>query len=137
MKPRTPLGLVIVIMSIGFLLPIVPRLVVPVLRPYPYDDPFVGAGILRIGPLLLWNMVPFALLAAVAYVWLSRPSLSPYQRTIVRGGIVGALLTGIVVGVWVHTPDPAAVGANIGAGLFPLYMAILMPAGFGLGALVA
>src|SRR3712207_3649727 len=130
MSTRTPVVLSLSIVLLGLLIPIVPRLVVPLLWPYPYDDPYVGAGLARIGPLLAWNIVPFAGLAVLAYVWLSRPGVSPRTRTIVRGGIVGALLTGSVSGVWIHTPDPATVGANIGAGLFPLYMAILMPVGF-------
>lgn len=121
---------------LGLLIPIVPRLVVPLLRPYPYGDPYVGAGIARIGPLLAWNALPFVLLALVAYVVLTRSAASGRRRAIVLGGVWGALLAGVAVGVWIHTPSPTTVGFNFGVAFFPLYMLVLMPAGFGLGALL-
>ena len=137
MNRRTPLWLALVIVSVGVALPIVPRLVVPLLRPFAYDDPYLGAGIVGIGPLVVWNALPFLLLATVAYVWLTRAARSPRHYAMGIGGVAGALVPGIVVGLWIHTPSPAVVGANIGAGLFPLYMVVIMPVGFGLGALLA
>ena len=59
MNTRTPTVLALSIALIGLLIPIVPRLVVPLLRPYPYDDPYVGAGLARIGPLLAWKHQQF------------------------------------------------------------------------------
>jgi hypothetical protein len=135
MNKRTPIVLSLSIVLLGLLIPLVPRLVVPLIRPYPYDDPYVGAGIARIGPLLAWNALPFVLLAIVAYIVLTRATTSE-RRAIILGGVGGALLPGIVLGLWIHTPDPTIVGFNFGVAFFPLYMLVLMPVGFGLGALL-
>lgn len=135
MNKRQPIVLALAIAVLGLLIPIVPRLVVPLLRPYLYDDPFLGAGIARIGPLLAWNALPFVLLALVAYVALTRATYAA-RRAIVLGGVGGALVPGIVLGLWIHTPDPTTVGFNFGVAFFPLYMLVLMPVGFGLGALL-
>ena len=135
MNKRTPLMLSLGIVVLGLLIPTVPRLLVPLIRPYPYDDPFVGAGIARIGPLLAWNALPFVLLALVAYVVLTRAT-TPERRAIVLGGVAGALVPGIVLGLWIHTPDPTTVGFNFGVAFFPVYMLVLMPVGFGLGTLL-
>lgn len=136
MNTRTPVVLSLSIVLLGLLIPIVPRLVVPLIRPYPYDDPYIGAGLARIGPLLAWNALPFVLLALVVYVVLTRPAASRRRRAIMLGGVLGALLAGSAVGVWIHTPSPAIVGFNFGVAFFPLYMLVLMPAGWGLGALL-
>ena len=136
MNTRTPTVLAVSIAVLGLLIPIVPRLVVPLLRPYPYDDPYVGAGLARIGPLLAWNALPFVLLALVAYIVLTRAAASRRRQAMMLGGVWGALLAGIALGVWIHTPRPDLVGFNFGVAFFPLYMLVLMPAGFGLGALL-
>lgn len=136
MNRRTPLWFALGITLVGLLLPIVPRLVVPAIRPFPYDDPYVGAGIVGIGPVLAWNLEPFLLLALMTYFWLRKASLSARQRMIVLGGVLGALVPGIVVGLQVHTPNPTIVGFNFGAAFFPLYMLVLMPLGFAGGALL-
>jgi hypothetical protein len=135
MNKRQQIVLALGIVVIGLLIPIVPRLLVPLIRPYPYDDPFVGAGIARIGPLLAWNALPFVLLALVAYVALTRATTAA-RRAIVLGGVGGALVPGIVLGLWIHTPAPNTVGFNFGVAFFPAYMLVLMPTGFGLGVLL-
>lgn len=136
MNTRTPVVLSLSIVLLGLLIPIVPRLVVPLLRPYPYDNPYVGAGLARIGPLLAWNALPFGLLALVAYIVLTRPAPSRRRQVMLLGGVWGALLPGMVLGLLIHTPNPNIVGFNFGVAFFPLYMLVLMPAGFGLGALL-
>jgi hypothetical protein len=137
MNKRTTIMLSLGIVVLGLLIPIVPRLVVPLIRPYPYDDPFLGAGIVRVGRVLAWNALPFVLLALVAYIALTRAAPGGRRRAMVLSAVWGALVPGIVVGLLIHTPNSAVVGANIGAGLYPLYMLVLMPIGAGLGALLA
>ena len=135
-KQRT-IVLAFSIVVIGLLIPIVPRLVVPLIWPYPYDDPFFDADAARIGLQLAWNALPFALLALVAYIALTRRAAAGREQAPVLGGVLGALIVGLVVGLGIHTPNTNTVGFNFGVAFFPLYMLVLMPVGFGLGALLA
>jgi hypothetical protein len=134
-KQRT-IMLTISIVVIGLIIPIVPRLVVPLIWSYPYDDPFFAADTARIGLLLAWNALPFALLALVAYIALTQRAAAGHQQATVLGGVLGALIIGLLVGLGIHTPNSNTVGFNFGVAFFPLYMLVLMPAGFGLGALL-
>jgi hypothetical protein len=69
------------IVVLGLFIPIVPRLVVPLIWPYPYDDPFFGSGIARVGLQLAWNALPFVLLALIAYIALTRPAATERKQT--------------------------------------------------------
>jgi hypothetical protein len=124
------------IVVLGLLIPIVPRLVVPLIWPYPYDDPFFAADTARIGVLLAWNALPFALLALGAYIALTQRDAAGRRQATVLGGVLGALIIGLVAGLGIHTPNVNTVGFNFGVAFFPLYMLVLMPVGFGLGALL-
>jgi hypothetical protein len=124
------------IVVIGLLIPIVPRLVVPLIWPYPYDDPFFVAEGMSFALLVAWNALPFVVLALVAYIGLTRRAAAGRQQATVLGGVLGALIIGLVVGLGIHTPNANTVGFNFGVAFFPLYMLVLMPAGFGLGALL-
>jgi hypothetical protein len=126
------LGLVV----LGLLIPVVPRLVAGLIWPHRYDDQLFGADPLRFGLLVAWNALPFVVLALVAYLTLTRPDAVRRQQATILGGVIGALIPGLVLGLWIHTPDPSRVGFNFGVGFFPLYMLVLMPVGFGLGALL-
>ena len=134
-KHRTRV-LALSIVVLGLLIPIVPRLIVPVLWPYPYDDPFFVAQGMPFALLVAWNALPFVVLALVAYVALTRAAAAGRPQAIVLGGVLGALIPGTVVGLLIHTPNANMVGFNFGVAFFPLYMLVLMPVGFGLGALL-
>jgi hypothetical protein len=134
-KQRTTM-LTFGIVVLGLLIPIVPRLVVPLIWPYPYDDPFFAADTARIALLLAWNALPFAVLALVAYLALTQRAAAGRRQATVLGGVLGALIIGLVAGLAIHTPNANTVGFNFGVAFFPLYMLVLMPAGFGLGALL-
>jgi hypothetical protein len=134
-KHRTSV-LALSIVVLGLLIPIVPRLIVPVLWPYPYADPFFLAAGMPFALLVAWNALPFVVLALVAYIALTRLDAAGRQEAIVLGGVLGALIPGTVVGLLIHTPNANMVGFNFGVAFFPLYMLVLMPAGFGLGALL-
>jgi hypothetical protein len=136
MNKRRSIALAGSIVVLGLLIPIVPRLVVPLLWPYPYDDPFFVAEGMRFGLLVVWNALPFVVLALVTYIALTRAAAAGRQQTIILGGVLGALLPSIVIGLWIHTPNANTIGFNFGVAFFPLYMLVLMPAGFGLGALL-
>lgn len=136
MNKHRSMVLALSIVVLGLFIPIVPRLVVPLIWPYPYDDPFFGSDIARVGLQLAWNALPFVLLALIAYIALTRPTASERKQIAVLGGVLGALIPGIVLGLWIHTPRPNIIGFNFGVAFFPLYMLALMPAGFGLGALL-
>jgi hypothetical protein len=124
------------IVVLGLLIPIVPRLVVPVLWPYPYADPFFIAEGMPFALLVAWNALPFVVLALVAYSALTRLDAAERRQAIVLGGVLGALIPGTLVGLVIHTPNVNMVGFNFGVAFFPLYMLVLMPVGFGLGALL-
>ena len=136
MNKRRSIVLALSIVVLGLLIPIVPRLVVPLLWPYPYDDPFFIAEGARFGLLVAWNALPFVLLALVAYIALTRSAAAGRGQGGILSGVLGALIPAIVVGLWIHTPNPNMVGFNFGVAFFPLYMLVLMPMGFGLGALL-
>jgi hypothetical protein len=136
MNKRKSIVLAWSIVVLGLLIPLVPRLVVPLLWPYPYDDPFFDGEGTRFALLVAWNALPFVVLALGAYIALIRPITTERQRVIVLGGVLGALIPAIVLGLWIHTPNPNTVGFNFGVAFFPLYTLVLMPAGFGLGALL-
>jgi hypothetical protein len=136
MNKQKTILLTFTILVIGLLIPIVPRMVVPLIWPYPYDDPFFAADTTRIGLLLAWNVLPFALLALVAYIALTQRAAVGRPQATVLVGVLGALIIGLVTGLWIHTPNANTVGFNFGVAFFPLYMLVLMPAGFGLGALL-
>jgi hypothetical protein len=136
MNKQKTIMLAFSIVLIGLLIPIVPRLVVPLIWPYPYDDPFFAADAAQIGLRLAWNALPFAVLALVASIGLTRRAAARRRQAPVLGGVLGALIVGLVVGLAIHTPNPSTVGFNFGVAFFPLYMLVLMPAGFGLGALL-
>ena len=120
---------------LGLLVPVVPRFVTRLKWPHWDNDSLIHTDLLRFGLLVLWNALPFVVLALVAYVALTRPAAGRRQQATVLGRVVGALIPSLVVGVWIHTPDPSRVGFNFGVAFFPLYMLVLMPAGFGVGAL--
>jgi hypothetical protein len=134
-KQKTIL-LTFTIVVIGLLIPIVPRMVVPLIWPYPYDDPFFAGDTTRIGVLVAWNALPFALLALVAYIALTQRAAVGRPQASVLVGVLGALIVGLLTGLVIHTPYVNTVGFNFGVAFFPLYMLVLMPAGFGLGALL-
>ena len=136
MNKQKTILLTFTIVVIGLLIPIVPRLVVPLIWPYPYDDPFFAADTTRIGLLLAWNALPFALLALVTYIALTQRAAVGRPQATVLVGVLGALIIGLVTGLWIHTPNTNTVGFNFGVAFFPLYMLVLMPAGFGFGALL-
>jgi hypothetical protein len=133
---RSSIRLAIGLVVLGLLIPVVPRLVTGLTWPHWEDDSLVHTDLLRFGLLVAWNALPFVVLALVAYIALTRPAAGRRQHATVLGGVVGALIPGSVAGVWIHTPDPSRVGFNFGVAFFPLYMLVLMPAGFGLGALL-
>jgi hypothetical protein len=133
---RSSIRLAIGLVVLGLLIPVVPRLVTGLKWPHWEDDSLVHTDLLRFGLLVAWNALPFVVLALVAYIALTRPAAGRHQHATVLGGVVGALTPGLVVGVWIHTPDPNRVGFNFGVAFFPLYMLVLMPAGFGVGALL-
>jgi len=132
---RSAIRLASSLVVLGLLIPVVPRLVTGLKWPQWDDDSLMRADVLRFGLLVSWNALPFAVLALVAYIALTRPAAGRRQQATVLGGVVGALIPSLVVGVWIHTPDPSRVGFNFGVAFFPLYMLVLMPAGFGVGAL--
>ena len=136
MSKRSAIRLASSLVVLGLLIPVVPRLVTGLKWPQWDDDSLMRADVLRFGLLVSWNALPFAVLALVAYIALTRPAAGRRQQATVLGGVVGALIPGLVVGVWIHTPDPSRVGFNFGVAFFPLYMLVLMPAGFGFGAVL-
>jgi hypothetical protein len=136
MNKQITIVLALSIVALGLLIPIVPRLVVPVLWPYPYADPFFVAEGIPFALLVAWNALPFVVLALIAYSALTRLDATERQQVIVLGGVLGALIPGMVIGLLIHTPNANMVGFNFGVAFFPLYMLVLMPAGFGLGALL-
>ena len=136
MSKRGSIRLAISLVVIGLLIPVVPRLLTGLKSPHWDDESLIHTDPLRFGLLVLWNALPFVVLALVAYISLTRLAAGRRQRATVLGGVVGALIPGLVFGVWIHTPDPSRVGFNFGVAFFPLYMLVLMPAGFGLGALL-
>lgn len=136
MSKRGSIRLALSLVVLGLLIPVVPRLVTGLMWPHWADDSLIDTDRRRFGLLVAWNALPFVVLALVAYTALTRPAALARQRATVLGGVVGALIPGLVVGIWIHTPDPSRVGFNFGVGFFPLYMLVLMPAGFGLGALL-
>jgi hypothetical protein len=135
-RKRSSRRLAISLVVLGLLIPVVPRLVTRLTWPHWEDDSLVHTDLLRLGLLVLWNALPFVVLALVAYIALTRPAAGGRPQATVLGGVVGALIPGLVVGIWIHTPDPSRVGFNFGVAFFPLYMLVLMPAGFGFGALL-
>jgi hypothetical protein len=120
---RDAIRLATSLVVIGLLIPVVPRLVTGLKWPHRDDDSLIYT-------------LPFVVLALVAYIALTRPAAGRRQQATVLGAVVGALIPGLVVGVWIHTPNPSRVGFNFGVAFFPLYMLVLMPAGFGFGALL-
>ena len=136
MSKRNSLVLALGLVVLGLLIPIMPRLVTGLIWPQGYEDQLFGANPMRFALLVAWNALPFAVLALVAYIALTRPPAARLQQATLLGGVLGALIPGLVLGLWIHTPDPNRVGFNFGVGFFPLYMLVLMPVGFWFGALL-
>ena len=136
MNRRTSIRLVVGLVVLGLLMPVVPRLLTELIWPQRMDRSLFDSDLLRLGLLVMWNALPFVALALVAYLALTRPAAARRQQTITLGGVIGALIPGLVIGLWIHTPDPNRVGFDFGIAFFPLYMLVLMPVGFGLGALL-
>ena len=136
MNKRNSTVLALSLVVLGVLIPIVPRLVTGMIWPQGYEDQLFGTDRLRFALLVAWNALPFLVLALVAYIALTRSTAEGRQQATVLGGVIGALIPGLMVGLWIHTPDPNRVGFNFGVGFFPFYMLVLMPVGFWLGALL-
>lgn len=136
MNKRRSIMLALGLVVLGLLIPVVPRLLTGLIWPHWDDDSLLDSDPLRFGLMVAWNALPFVVLALVAYLALTRPAAVRRQRATALGGVIGAFIPGLALGLWIHTPDPSRVGFNFGVGFFPLYMLVLMPVGFGLGALV-
>jgi hypothetical protein len=127
----------LIILLLGASVPILPRLLAPLLPGSEVDsfartflrDP--GSGLF----LLCWTMAPFATLAAFAHVHLRETRLPERVAMARRWGVAGALLALLAVGWFIHLPRPN--GANLGEAFFVLEAALLMPIGYGLGRLCA
>ena len=135
MNKRNSIVLALSLVVLGVLIPIVPRFITALIWPE-RDDRLFDADGMRFVLLVAWNALPFVVLALVAYVGLTRLPTARLQQASVLGGVLGALIPALVLGLWIHTPDPNRIGFNFGVGFFPFYMLVLMPAGFWLGALL-
>ena len=135
MNKRNSIVLALSLVVLGVLIPIVPRLVTGLIWPQ-LGDRLIDTDLMRFALLVAWNALPFAVLALVAYIGLTRPAAARLQQASVLGGVLGALIPGLALGLWIHTPDPSRIGFNFGVGFFPFYMLVLMPVGFWLGALI-
>jgi len=118
-----------VILSAGILVPILPRIVVPLLREDRYRDtfhavflvdPIAGLGV------LLWTSLPFIGLAFYIWLQLRKDNFSVKQRKGLLIRILGTLLPTFGLGCWIHLPQTVS-GVNFGLVTFPVYAGILMP----------
>ena len=133
---RRRMFLPVLILLAGLLVPVVPRIVVPLVAPADYVDDL--PRILEQSGVLLyfgWTAMPFAVLAVVTFVRQAAVSDEASRRH-VDAGAVGALVPALAMGWMVHVPS-AIPGMNFGIPAFPFYCIVLMPVGWAAGSWLA
>lgn len=123
---------------IGLFLPVLPRLIVPIIAPgRTYMDTIEAlfrTPAFAIG-LCLWTALPFVTLALAAKSHLALSNLDPTERFLRTAGIIGSFVFGLVTGFIIHTPQTTA-GVNFGIILFPIYTLVIMPVGYLVGRMI-
>lgn len=122
------------IVATGFLIPILPRWVVPIITPWRYyygtlETFFDSEFIVETAWMFLLTVLPFGVLAMVSWIHLSEVGLSSFELKVRTSGIIVAYVLSLGIGLWVHSPQTAA-GVNFGPFFFPLYAAVTMVIGY-------
>ncbi|MEE9191265.1 MAG: hypothetical protein V3U04_01430 [Candidatus Aerophobetes bacterium] len=116
----------------GRLVPILPRLIVPVIasgRTYiDTIEALFQTPVFAIG-LCLWTALPFAILALSAKYHLGDTVLDSTECYHRAAGIIGAFVAAFAVGFFIHIPQTVG-GVNFGIILFPFYTIAVIPLGY-------
>lgn len=124
----------------GFLVPVLPRLIVPIILPGNYVDDMWSLMDFRAAFMFsLFTLPPFLLLAGVGWFHLRITEGSVESWLLLRNsrmaGIVGAFIATLCLGLYIHMPQTAG-GVNFGVVFFPFYSLYPMPIGYALGRVI-
>lgn len=111
---------------LGLLVTILPRVVVPVLRPGRYVDTFHRVfidGPLDGAKLVAWTALPFIVVAWLGYRLL--PGVPAERFQFRYAGLLAVTFVMFLAGIVIHVPSRPGTGFNFGVAFFPFYAAIL------------